>query len=159
MAGAIQSSPPLRVTPNAASSDQHGDAVHGVAAIALRIPEAGLMRLHRAFGIGGARPDFEIAVGRQFDGGGPALPVILVLWLFKFGALPGGAEIGRDIHLLDGEVAGPGGAAQFQFLGAGGELRAVGGIGDDGAHRHRFQDAEIRRIGLAPGTIGLIAVR
>src|SRR5438093_10926734 len=101
----------MRAALNAPSSDQHRDAVHGVAAIALRIPEAGLMRLHRALGIGGARPDFEIAVGRQFDGGGPALPVILVLWLFKFGGLPSGAEVGRDIHLLDSEVAGPGGAA------------------------------------------------
>ena len=35
---------------NAASSDQHGDAVHRVAAIALRVPVAGHVRLHRAVG-------------------------------------------------------------------------------------------------------------
>ena len=47
-----------------ASADQHGDAVHRIAAIALRIPASGDVRLHLALGVGAARPDFEIAVRR-----------------------------------------------------------------------------------------------
>src|SRR6187399_2710216 len=108
--------PPSQPMQYAASTDQHRDAVHGVAAVALRIPEAGKMRLHRALRIGGAGPDLEIAVGRQFQGRGPALPVELVLRLFQIGALPAGAEVDGDVDLLDGEIAGPGRAAQFQFL-------------------------------------------
>src|SRR5204862_4479685 len=101
-----------------ASSHQHRDAMHRIAAIALRIPETGLMRLHRALGIGGARPDLEIAVGGQLQRRGPALPVIFVLRLLQRGALPAGAEVGGDIDLLDREIARPRCAAQLQLLGA-----------------------------------------
>src|SRR5262245_5455099 len=111
------------------SADQDGDAVHRVAAIALRVPVAGDMRLHHAGRIGAARPHLVVAVARQLHGRGPALPVVLVLRLGETGPGPGGAEIGRDVDLLDGAIAGPGGAAQFQLRGAGGELGAVGRAG------------------------------
>src|SRR3954466_1082824 len=64
-----------------ASADQHRDAVHRIAAVALRIPGARDVRLHLAFGVGAARPDLEIPVRWQDDAQGPALPVVLVLGL------------------------------------------------------------------------------
>ena len=62
-----------------ASADQHRNPMHRIAAVALRIPDSGEMRLHRSLGVGAARPDFEIAVGRQLHRRGPALPVVFVL--------------------------------------------------------------------------------
>src|SRR5947207_15890256 len=99
-------SPPAPAS-SAASSDQHRDAMHRIAAIPLRIPEAGLMRLHRALGIGGAGPDLEITVGGQFQRRSPALPVIFVLRLLQRGALPARAEVGGEVDLLDRQFARP----------------------------------------------------
>ena len=114
------------------------------------------MRLHRSPGVGRTRPDFEIAVGWQLHGGGPALPVILVLRLFKCGALPSGAEIGRDIH-LPAVSRRPEAPRSFIFLGPAANFSPFAGLvimertGSDSDRK--FPDQ------LAPGTIGLIAVR
>ena len=159
IAGAANSSPAIASNANAHHPTSTAMRCIGVAAIALRIPVAGDVRLHRPVRIRRARPDLVVAVRRQRHARGPALPVVAVLRLFPVWPLPGGAEVDRDIDLLHPEIAGPGRAAQRRAPGAGGELGAVRRIGDDRAHRHRFEDAEVLRSALSPGTIGLIATR
>ena len=117
------------------------------------------MRLHHALRIRGAGPDLEIAVAGQLHRRGPALPVIFVLRLLQRGALPARAEVGGDVDLLHGEIAGPRGAAQFQLLGAGGELAPFAGLV---MIERTGIDSRMRKFAgspLSPGTIGLMAVR
>src|SRR4029078_8518392 len=99
-----------------ASTDQHGDPVHRIAAIALRIPGPGDVRMHLAPGVGAARPDFEITVRRQLHARSPALPVISVFRVCDLGAGPGRAEVGRYIDPADRVVAGPRRATELHLL-------------------------------------------
>ena len=71
-----------------AISHQDGNAVHGVGAVTLRVPVPGNMRLHDTGRIRRPGPNFVVAVRRQFDRRGPALPIVLVLWLGDAGATP-----------------------------------------------------------------------
>ena len=99
-------------------------------------------------GVGGARPDLVIAVRRQLQGRGPALPVVLVLRLaraWRAARSRRNRSRHRPAHRV---LAGPRGAAQLQLARAGRQLRAVRRAGDDRAHRHRLQDAEVLRVAL-----------
>src|SRR5262245_18223518 len=92
------------------SPNKDRNAVHWIAAVALRIPETCYMRLHDASRVSTARPDLEVAIRGQFHRRGPALPIVFVLRIFKFGLGPGRTKVGGNVHLLDCVVAGPGSA-------------------------------------------------
>src|SRR5688572_3406677 len=71
-------------------ADQHRNAVHRIAAVSLRIPVAGDVRLHRAARVRRPRPYLVVAVAWQLHGCRPALPVVAVLRLGEIGTLPAG---------------------------------------------------------------------
>src|SRR5262249_53925739 len=98
-----------------------------------------------------AGPDLVIALARHPHGGGPALPVVRVLRPRELRLPPTGAEVDRDVDATHREIAGPGGAAQLYFAHVLAEARAVGRAGDDRAHRHRFEIAEIVGVGHVAG--------
>ena len=136
---------------SAASAHQHRDAVHGdwrrspagsscrrcAAGPCWRCPSpAPRSRSSRR---SAGRPRWTSAASRSGSWGGDV------------GCLPGGAVVDRHVHGLDLEVAGPGRAPELDLLGAGRKPRAVGGTGDDAAHRHRLHDLEVGVVGLAAG--------
>ena len=137
-----------RQTRNASSPNQHRDAVHRVAAVALRFQKPAWC---------GCIAPFE-SVWRAEISKYPSLGsftlalqrcqsyLFFCFSSFAFCQLaPKSVETSTGLH---GEIAGPRGAAQFQLLGARRDLRAVRRIGDDRAHRHQFENLEVLRIAL-----------
>src|SRR5262249_51244646 len=123
--------------------DANRDSVHRVAAITLRIPVAGGMRLDDAARIGRPRPDLIVALARPLHRRGPPLPVIGIFWRGQLGTLPRRAEVDRNVDAPYREVAVPGGAAQFHLAHVLAEAGPVRRTGDDRTDRHGFEIPEV----------------
>ena len=119
--------------------------MHRVAAIALRIPVAGDMRLRgAAVDRCRAHPDLVIAVARHFHGRGPALPVIARCAACRdwraVQVAPKSVETSTCLTVLSPAQAAP---RSLTSRVPAGSVEPLAGTGDDRAHRHRFQIPEV----------------
>ena len=124
------------------SNGVDGDSVHGVVEVAFGVPAGNNHRLRVSPVVGGAGPNFVIALAGKWKADCPTLPRVTVGREGEVRGMPTGAEVKTDVHLLDAASSTPGFAADFERS-ANGRAGAGFGMSDHRLDGHDRDDLHI----------------